>query len=88
MGFMRKLLVFGLIVGIAAVLYPLFITPEFELPKVEDQWFGKTKLKSKSYFKFSIIKNYFEIVYHSIQKESQYLKTRLVSISLRLMSRM
>jgi microsomal epoxide hydrolase len=45
MGFMRKLLVFGLIVGIAAVLYPLFITPEFELPKVEDQWFGKTKLK-------------------------------------------
>ncbi len=46
MGFMRKLLVFGLIVGIAAVLYPLFITPEYDLPKVEGQWFGKTKLKS------------------------------------------
>ena len=48
MGFVKKFVLLGLVVGIAAILYPLFITPEYNLPKVEDQWFGKTKLKSMS----------------------------------------
>ncbi len=51
MGLVKKVLIFGLVAGLAALLYPFLITPQFNLPQVEDQWFGKTKLKSNSIIK-------------------------------------
>ena len=50
MGFVGKLFLVTLLIGIGAVIYPLVFRRELQLPEVRDQWFGKTKLKSKLLF--------------------------------------
>ena len=46
MGFGRKLLLGSIVIGIGAFLLNCYLTPEVQISKVTDGWFGKTKLKS------------------------------------------
>ena len=46
MGLGRKLLLGSIVIGIGAFLLNCYLTPEVQISKVTDGWFGKTKLKS------------------------------------------
>lgn len=42
MAVVRNLFVLAALVAAVAVLYPTLFPTEFEVPTVEDKWFGKT----------------------------------------------
>ncbi|XP_054156405.1 epoxide hydrolase 1-like [Oppia nitens] len=46
MGILGKLLTLTILVAVGAVVYQLLLTPEPEVPKIPEQWFGKKQLKA------------------------------------------
>lgn len=45
MGFGRKLVLGSVVIGIVGFLLNCYLTPEVQIPKIKDGWFGTTKLK-------------------------------------------
>ena len=45
MGFGRKLVLGSIVIGIVGFLLNCYLTPEIQISKIKDGWFGRTKLK-------------------------------------------